>query len=412
MKIKITYFVWCFFFLTKSFCTTFEIGKNKKYATINSAMSFAKNGDTLLVHPGLYKEGNITVANSIYLKGINYPFLDGEGKFEILSIKANNVTIDGFKIMNSGISSIEDIAGIKVYNKRNVTVINNILIETFFGVYIQNSSNCTIQNNILRASAKQEQRSGNGIHCWKSDSLKVIGNNIQGHRDGIYFEFVTHTVIWRNHSESNLRYGLHFMFSNNNAYYNNMFKNNGAGVAVMFSKQIKMVNNYFEENWGDGAYGLLLKELSDCYIESNHFKKNTIGIFMEGTSRAEILKNKFSNNGWAMKMQASCMDVNVTKNNFENNSFDVATNGSLVLNNFKNNYWDKYEGYDINKDKIGDIPYRPVSMYAMIIENNPPAMILFRSLITTILDKTEKIIPSLTPENLIDNFPLMKPLKL
>jgi nitrous oxidase accessory protein len=109
-----------------------------------------------------------------------------------------------------------------------------------------------------------------------------------------------------------------------------------------------------------------------------------------------------------MKIQANCMDVNITKNNFTSNSFDVGTNGNLVLNTFNNNYWDKYEGYDINKDKIGDIPYRPVSMYSMIVEQNPPAMMLFRSFITTLLDKTEKLIPSITPENLVDHLPLMK----
>ncbi len=113
-----------------------------------------------------------------------------------------------------------------------------------------------------------------------------------------------------------------------------------------------------------------------------------------------------------MQIQASCIDVNVTKNNFKDNTFDVGTNGSLVLNTFNNNYWDKYEGYDINKDKMGDVPYRPVSLYSMIIQQNPPAMILFRSLMTSLLDKTEKIIPSLTPENLKDELPLMKPLKL
>ncbi|MGB5006763.1 MAG: nitrous oxide reductase family maturation protein NosD, partial [Ferruginibacter sp.] len=99
-------------------------------------------------------------------------------------------------------------------------------------------------------------------------------------------------------------------------------------------------------------------------------------------------------------------------NNFRNNTFDVGTNGSLVLNTFSKNFWDKYDGYDLNRDKLGDIPYRPVSLYAMIIEQNPPAMILFRSLMTALLDKTERILPSLTPENLQDKQPLMKPLPL
>ncbi len=79
-----------------------------------------------------------------------------------------------------------------------------------------------------------------------------------------------------------------------------------------------------------------------------------------------------------------------------------------MLNTFDNNYWDKYDGYDLNKDRIGDIPYRPVSMYSMIVEKNPSAMLLFRSFFASLLDKTEKIIPSLTPEMLKDNKPMMK----
>ena len=83
-----------------------------------------------------------------------------------------------------------------------------------------------------------------------------------------------------------------------------------------------------------------------------------------------------------------------------------------MLNSFDHNYWDKYEGYDINRDKIGDVVYRPISMFSVIIEKNPPAMILFRSIMVSLLDKTEKIIPSLTPENLKDNFPLMRALTI
>ena len=123
-------------------------------------------------------------------------------------------------------------------------------------------------------------------------------------------------------------------------------------------------------------------------------------------------KNSFERNGWAMKIQASCMEITVSSNNFLGNTFDVGTNGSLVLNTFNGNYWDKYEGYDLNKNRIGDVPYRPVSMYSVIVEKNPPAMMLFRSFMTSLLDKTEKVLPSLTPENLKDIYPLMKPLRL
>jgi len=385
-----------------------HVGSGTKIQSIKKAIGIAKNGDTLLVAPGSYKEGNLIISKKITLRGLGYPILDGQDRFEVLSIKSNNVVVDGFKIIHSGVSNLEDYAGIKVYDSREVEIRNNILDDTYFGIYLQYAKKCIIANNQLMAYHKDEQESGNGIHCWKSDSLSIIGNKIRGHRDGIYFEFVTNSIIAKNTSLHNIRYGLHFMFSNNDTYTSNAFIGNGAGVAVMYSNKVKMLNNTFKENWGDAAYGLLLKEISDSYIIGNIFEKNTSGIYLEGASRIQMNHNQFKNNGWAMKIQASCMDIVVEQNNFVGNTFDVGTNGSLVLNSFNKNYWDKYEGYDLNKDKVGDIPYRPVSMYSMIVEQNPPAMMLFRSFITSLLDKTEKLIPSLTPENLKDNTPLMR----
>ena len=389
-----------------------KVGSTYSCTTIQHALTLVADGDTVQVEKGVYHEKNLILNKRIALIGVGYPVLDGELKYEIISIKASGCLVQGLKIIRSGVSSMEDFAGIKIYNSRDVVIRDNILENTFFGIYSQYGTNCIIEKNKLSASNTEEQQSGNGIHCWKSDSMRIIGNNITGHRDGIYFEFVTNSIIWRNDSEKNLRYGLHFMFSSNDSYIANIFKNNGAGVSVMFSHDVKMAHNYFEENWGDGSYGILLKEISDGYIENNRFVRNTVGIYMEGSSRIKMNGNVFEKNGWAMKIQASCMDINVTGNNFINNTFDMATNGSLVLNSFNGNYWDKYEGYDINRDHIGDIPYRPVSMYSVIIEKNPPAMMMFRSFITALLDKTEKVLPSLTPENFKDAFPLMKPLRL
>jgi len=391
---------------------TLHIGKQKQFSSINEAIRSANAGDTLIIYSDTYKEGNITINKQLHLKGVGYPVIDGQNKYEAISVKADGTVIEGLKVINTGSSSIEDIAGIKLYGVKKAVIRNNILDNTIWGIYALQAENCTIEKNNITSYGKAEQQSGNGIHCWKSDSMKIIANKISGHRDGIYFEFVTNSLIWRNNSQKNIRYGLHFMFSNNDTYITNIFKNNGAGVAVMYSYNVKMIHNFFSENWGDAAYGLLLKEIRDSHIEGNYFQRNTVGIYMEAASRIEINKNLFSNNGWGMKMQANCMDLSVSQCNFMSNTFDVSTNGSLVLNKFDGNYWDKYEGYDLDKDKIGDVPYRPVSMYSMIVEQNPPAMVLFRSFITTLLDKTEKVIPSITPENLKDSYPRMKPFDL
>ena len=277
-----------------------------------------------------------------------------------------------------------------MYDSQNVIIEDNHLYDNFFGIYLQYSSNCVIKNNKVFALGKEEQEIGNGIHCWKSDHIQVIGNIVSGNRDGIYFEFVTHSVVWRNISSNNIRYGLHFMFSNDDSYFTNCFKNNGAGVAVMFTKNVTMMNNTFEQNWGDATYGLLLKEINDCHLEGNKFLNNTSAIFMDGTNRIAVKKNVFKANGWGMKIQANCTGNVIEHNNFLGNTFDVSTNGSLVLNTFNENYWDKYEGYDLNRDKIGDIPYHPLSLYSVIVEVTPSAMLLYRSFMISLLDKSEK----------------------
>ncbi len=392
--------------------TVIHVGKGFPVQQIQAAIRQAKNGDTVMVHGGWYKEGNLLIDKSLTLLGINRPVLDGQKKFEVVSIKADRVVLDGFQIQDSGYATMEDPCAIKVYDSNEVTLSNNVLEDNFFGIYIQYGKKCIVKNNRIRAYGTEEQQIGNGIHCWKSDSLQIIGNTISGHRDGIYFEFVSNSIIWRNFAHHNIRYGLHFMFSNDDAYITNIFRYNGAGVAVMFSKNVKMFDNLFEENWGDAAYGLLLKEINDSYIFGNRFVSNTSGIYMDGTNRLKVEKNVFENNGWGMKIQASCNENEVVANNFLGNTFDISTNGTLVLNTFNGNYWDKYEGYDLDKNNIGDVPFHPLSIFSVIVENNPPAMLLFRSFIVTLLDKSEKLIPTLTPDNFIDNTPLMRSLEL
>ena len=313
------------------------------------------------------------------------------------------------KFINTGIANINDLAAIKLLESKYVRILRNQFENTFFGIYLANSAHVWIEENELKSEAEAEHQIGNGIHLWKCNNITINNNIIKGHRDGIYFEFVTNSLITNNHSEGNMRYGLHFMFSNNDEYRNNTFKDNGAGVAVMYTKAVVMVNNNFIHNWGASAYGLLLKDIRDSQVTGNTFAENSVGIFMEGSSRNNIQHNKFYQNGYALKLQASCDDNEITQNNFQQNTFDLVTNGSLVLNKIEANYWDRYEGYDLDKDKTGDVPYRPISMYGTIVERMPEAILLWRSFLVLLLDKAEKAIPVLTPENLMDPAPVMRP---
>jgi nitrous oxidase accessory protein len=395
-----------------AFAHTIVVGKDKVVSSLRRAVELARPYDTILLERGVYKEGNIVINKPLRLIGINEPVLDGEGKNEILTVSGTNILIKGLRFANAGYSSMNDYAALKLIDARNVIIENNTVIDAYFALHIANTTYSIIRNNNIKGTPKTEQTTGNGIHLWKCENMLVEDNYIDGHRDGIYLEFVTHSIIQNNFSTRNIRYGLHFMFSHNDAYVNNVFKDNGAGVAVMYSKKVLMHSNLFDHNWGPNAYGILLKEISDSRIIHNTFLQNTVGILMEGTNRIDVERNSFSSNGWAMKVQASCDENTFFYNNFQGNTFDLGTNGTMTLNRFHSNYWDKYEGYDLNKNGVGDVPYHPVSMYSMVIEQNPNSLLLLRSFMVTLLDKAEKAIPSLTPVHLLDEAPRMKSLQL
>lgn len=364
--------------------------------------------DTLFIDGGVYKEREIVInREGTVIAGINNPVIDAEKEKGIMLIEANDVTVKGITFRNSGISFTEDLYGIKVFNSSGVRITGNTVENSFFAIYLANASNTKVSDNYISGNSTSESFSGNGIHLWKCNNITISGNTIQRQRDGIYLEFATNSLILNNKSSENLRYGLHFMFSEGNRYILNDFFRNGAGVAVMYTKKVSMVMNRFYDNWGDNAYGLLLKDIDNSEIYFNSFLKNTTGIYSEGSNKLLVRNNIFENNGWAMKILGNCYDNVFTGNAYVNNIFDLATNTSKNNNKFEQNYWDKYKGYDLEKDGTGDVPYRPMNLFSMLIETSPDAIILLNSFMVEVIDFAEKISPAFTPETLIDEKPLM-----
>ncbi|GIL18550.1 MAG: hypothetical protein BroJett040_23010 [Oligoflexia bacterium] len=377
--------------------------------TPQEAYAKAQDGDRILIKPGTYIVHGFNIEKSIDLIGEGEPTFDGQTPpGHMIQISKPNVKIQGIHFTNAGNSTVNDLAAIYVNETEKCFIADNFIENSFFGIYIAGSKSCTILNNKILGPNRIESESGNAIHIWKGEDMSIVNNITTGHRDGIYFEFVSNSRIGGNYSHHNQRYGLHFMFSNNNEYRKNRFTHNGAGVAVMYSKKIMMQENEFSDSWGPSAFGLLLKDIYDSKIEKNYFTKNTIAVYMEGSNRSILSENNLTDNGWALRVMGNCEDNHFTLNNFVNNTFEMSTNSSSNYNTFHRNYWSSYEGYDLNRDGLGDIPYRPVKLSAVMMEKFGLSFLLIKSLFLTIADKAESLFPSLTPENLYDDEPLMK----
>ncbi|MCB0423855.1 MAG: nitrous oxide reductase family maturation protein NosD [Mangrovimonas sp.] len=387
---------------------TIEVCSTCRITSLSQGIAMANPKDTIVVKKGTYLEHNIKIDKPLVIVGNDYPVIDGQFKGEVMTIISDGVTIDGLFIINVGTSYTEDYAAIRVKKSKNFVIQNVVLEKLFFGIYLEKSSYGKVYHNKIVGDAKEEYNSGNGIQLWYSNHIEIEHNYVVHVRDGIYLEFSDDCLIKNNVSSMNLRYGLHFMFSNNDVYKDNTFENNGAGVAVMFSKKIKMLNNIFRENWGTASYGLLLKEINDAEIIGNTFEENTIGINIEGSNRIVYKHNNFIKNGWAIKVRGATYSNHFIENNFLYNSFDLAYNSKVNDNSFDMNFWSNYTGYDLNKDGIGDVPHRPIKLFSYIVNKTPETIILLRSLFIDVIDFSEKVSPVFTPDNLVDKKPIIK----
>lgn len=399
-----------FFILCGSigFAKTITVCSSCDVKTITEAIKLASDGDTILVKPGIYKEANIKIDKSISLIGEGKPTIDGEEKGEIITIGAPDVTLDGFIIKNVGNSFTKDYAAVRIVNTTGFTIQNLELTNLYFGIYLQKADEGKVLNNIITGDAESEFNSGNGIHLWKSSDVEICGNDVQRVRDGIYLEFSSNIRISDNISKYNVRYGLHFMFSNDNYARNNYFETNGAGIALMFSRDMELTGNVIRKNWGTAAYGVLLKEINNAVITHNTFELNTVAVTVDVSTNIDYFHNDFISNGYGLRIRGASYNSKINNNNFLYNSFDLSYNGKLNGNNFDGNYWSDYTGYDLNKDGIGDVPYRPVKLFSYVVNRSSQAIILMRSLFIDIIDFSEKVSPIFTPDDLFDEKPKMK----
>ena len=375
--------------------------------SVEEAVRVAPAGARIVVRAGTYEVGPLILDRRINLSGEGRPVLRGRGDHTLIRVTGDSVEIRGLVLERVASSFVEDRAALKVEGARRCVIEDVEIRDAFFGIYLARANGCAIRRNHVRGSDRPEREAGNAIHLWDTRDVEIRDNTVSGHRDGFYFEFVRGARVSGNTSTGNARYGLHFMFSDSCSYRGNRFLANGAGVAVMYTKRLEIEGNRFEDNNGPTAYGLLLKEITDTRIAGNGFRRNTVGLLTEGGGRLDVRRNAFEQNGWAIQLQANSMANHFEGNTFTGNSFDVATNSRSNYSTFRGNWWDRYRGYDLDRDGLGDTGFRPVRLFAMLVSRHEGAILLLRSAFVDLLDQAERVLPVFTPETLVDATPLM-----
>ena len=344
--------------------------------SIGAAIAQARPGDEVRVERGLYRE-NLLIDKSLTLKGIDRPTLSGGLKGDTVRITAEDVTIDGLIVRDSGDSLVEQNAGIYIRPGANRAIVRNCdLTYNLFGLWIESVRDVQVLNNVI--TGKRDYRSasrGNGIELYHTEGAQIVGNNISFVRDGIYVDVSNH-ALFRNNRIHNARYGTHYMNSNDNVWEGNDSYHNRGGLALMMARNQVVRNN---RAWGNSDHGIMLRTLQDSVIEGNIVVGNARGFFIYDAEYNTIRNNLVMDNTIGVHLWAGSLPQPGGRQRFHPEPDPDQVRGQPGRDLGAGNYWSNYVGWDRNGDGIGDVPYEANDMVDYLSWRHPMMKLLLAS---------------------------------
>jgi nitrous oxidase accessory protein len=368
----------------------------------------AAPGATVEIEGGTYV-GDLVLDRPVRLVGRGRPTLIGSGEGSVARVRAPDVTLEGFDIDGRGGGDLgRDSAGIHVAAAR--VVIRDCRIRgTLFGVYLREAPGAVVERCFIRGiPGKAPGEKGSGIHLWRTEKFRLAHNEIVDVRDGFYVQSSSGGSIVGNVARD-LRYGLHYMYSDDNLFEDNLFANGAAGTALMYSRRIVFRRNRFLSNRGFASVGLLFKTCDDVLAEDNLIADNARGIFLEGSYRNVFRRNVVARSDTAVVLYDSCGGTRFEGNSFVGNLTPLLLVGRRTDTVFAGNYWSDNDEPDLDGDGRSDRPYRLTSVFDHFRSNLTAADLFTQGFAASALGIAERAFPVLQPVTVLDPSPLVKP---
>ncbi|PWC39426.1 nitrous oxide reductase family maturation protein NosD [Azospirillum sp. TSO35-2] len=406
-----------------------------------AALDAAAPGDTLVLAAGVHP-GPLTVRTPVTLTGEPGAVIDGRGEASTLTVLAPDVTVRGLEIRNSGLSLIDQNAGIFLGKEaRGATVEDNRLRDNLIGVYVWGAADSLVRRNDIvgRTDLRVSER-GNGIQLWNAPGTRVLDNSVREGRDGLFTTSSRKNVFSGNRFE-HVRFAVHYMYTNDSELTDNVSIGNTVGYAVMSSHNLVIRNN---RSRADREHGLMLNNANGSRIEGNVIEgrfatgegeaaetvvdadiprdSESVGdrlrsgtwkcVFIYNANKNRFTGNRFEGCEIGVHFTAGSERNSLTGNAFIGNRTQVKYVGTRFLDwseNGRGNYWSDNAAFDLNGDGVADEPYRPNDVVDRVMWAYPAAKLLMNSPGVQVIRWAQKQFPSLHPGGVIDSAPLMTP---
>lgn len=265
----------------------------KQYATVQKAIDAAKDGNVIVLAPGVY-EGSVTISRkSVMLRSEN-PKDQAIIASTVIDAKGNGPAI-----------SLEDTSSI-VWG---ITVRGGYTTNKGGGIFLHGKSSSLIKGNIIERNSTDKM--GGGICISQAEAPRIVGNIVRNNKafgaGGI--EAIESTVYMKDNSISENKAkgpgGGAWIQKCKGVFRDNVVSGNSArtGGGLYISKQstVDILSNELIDNTAEVGAGIMVLDQCIIRIEGNSFvanKANKVGAaFAFGMkSRCKLVNNKFERN--------------------------------------------------------------------------------------------------------------------
>lgn len=378
--------------------------------SVAEALSRAAPGDTLRLAKGVFKGGIVIDKPRLTIEGESGATLDGNETGNVVTITASDATIRGLAIQHSGLSLINKNSGIFVDHAGDRAHIeDNSLTDNLITIYLDGPHDALVRHNrIVGLRLPRRTERGPAVSLWNTPGSAIVDNDIRLGRDGVFSVSSKQNLI-RGNSFHDLRFAVHFMYTNDSEVVDNISAGNDAGYVMMYSERLNVHDNLSDR---DRDHGLLFNDANSSRIENNVARASDKCVFIYNASKNLFAGNWFQDCNIGVHFTAGSERNEITGNAFVNNRTQVMYVGTRLLewsSHGRGNYYSDNSAFDLNGDGIADVPYRPNNLMDQVVWRAPATKILLNSPAVQVVRWAQAQFPAIHPGGVVDTAPLMKP---
>ena len=377
--------------------------------TLQEAIDNAPPYSTLKLSSGIYL-GSITIDKPITIVGKNNDvIIDGNGVDSVIYIESSHVTLKNLTITGSGNRMDKRDSAISISKAKNCEISSCKITDALYGIDMEMLSDSIISNNYITSKKMQMSLRGNALKLYYSHNNTIKNNIIEDSKD-VTLNY-SNNNIFKGNKFINNRFATHISLSDNNTFLNNIYKYNSVSIMLMGAKDTKVSNNTIVSSKGAAGIGVMIKGVSNLIFENNSVKFNAKALYIDGQEKALGMKryinnNEISYNGEAIHFHAHIKDNTITNNRIFGNIDDIVKDidgGFHKSNIVEYNYWDRYEGFDIDNDNIGDTPHTVYQYADQLWHYNNKIKFFYASPIMSLLNFLSNLAPFVEPNLIMED---------